>query len=123
MKSTPPISSSVAPATVRGKAAFTLVEVLVSSAVLGIVMFILLSTLGSSLSLWRTTEGYIAADRQGRCALSSRPRLGECCGAIEHEPLAPGHDEPVRFLTLRSTEYQTNRMLSASLLCGIPHRA
>jgi len=52
----------------RSAAAFTLIEVLVSSAVLGIVMFILLSTLGTSLSLWRTTESNISADREGRSA-------------------------------------------------------
>jgi prepilin-type N-terminal cleavage/methylation domain-containing protein len=47
---------------------FSLLEVLVASAVLAIVMAVLLSTLTTSLSLWRTTESKIAADREGRSA-------------------------------------------------------
>jgi prepilin-type N-terminal cleavage/methylation domain-containing protein len=47
-------------------AAFTLVELLVSSAILGIMMAVLLSSMASGLSLWRVTEGKIAADREGR---------------------------------------------------------
>jgi prepilin-type N-terminal cleavage/methylation domain-containing protein len=53
---------------IRTSAGFTLIELLVSSAVLGIVMFILLSTLGSALSMWRNTEAAISADREGRSA-------------------------------------------------------
>lgn len=49
-------------------AAFTLVEVLVASAVLGIVMAILLGTLSTSMVLWRNTEGRLSADREGRAA-------------------------------------------------------
>ena len=45
---------------------FTLVELLVSSAILGIMMAVLLSSMSSGLSLWRVTEGKIAADREGR---------------------------------------------------------
>ena len=48
--------------------AFTLIEVLVASAVLSIVMMILLGTLSTSMALWRTTEGRLSADREGRAA-------------------------------------------------------
>lgn len=51
---------------VRPDAGFTLVELLVSSAVLGLIMAVLLGSMSSGLSLWRTTEGKIAADREGR---------------------------------------------------------
>lgn len=46
--------------------AFSLVEVMVAAAVLGIVMAILLGTLTASMALWRNTESKIAADREGR---------------------------------------------------------
>lgn len=46
--------------------AFTLVEVLVASAVLAIVMVIMLGALSTSLSLWRNTDNKIIADREAR---------------------------------------------------------
>lgn len=49
-------------------AGFSLIEVLVASAVLSIVMVVLLSTLTTSLSLWRNTEKKMAAGREGRAA-------------------------------------------------------
>lgn len=48
--------------------AFSLVEVMVASAVLSIVMAILLGTLSTSMSLWRNTEAKLSADREGRAA-------------------------------------------------------
>ena len=47
-------------------AGFSLIEVLVASAILGILMFILLGTMSATLSLWRTGETKISADREGR---------------------------------------------------------
>ena len=47
-------------------AAFTLLEVLVSSAVLAIVLAIMFSALSTSMSLWRNTDNKIVADREGR---------------------------------------------------------
>jgi prepilin-type N-terminal cleavage/methylation domain-containing protein len=49
-----------------GDAAFTLLEVLVSSAVLAIVMAIMFSALSTSMNLWRNTENKIVADREAR---------------------------------------------------------
>ena len=54
------------PLTAGSLSGFTLVELLVSSAILGIMMAVLLSSMSSGLSLWRVTEGKIAADREGR---------------------------------------------------------
>lgn len=45
---------------------FTLLEVLVSSAVLAIVLIIMFSALSTSMSLWRNTDSKIAADREAR---------------------------------------------------------
>jgi prepilin-type N-terminal cleavage/methylation domain-containing protein len=50
------------------RSGFTLLEVLVSSAVLAIIMAVLLGSVSTSLSLWRTTENKIAVDREGRSA-------------------------------------------------------
>lgn len=47
---------------------FTLIELLVSSAILAILMMILLGTLSGMLTLWRTTDNKITADREGRAA-------------------------------------------------------
>jgi prepilin-type N-terminal cleavage/methylation domain-containing protein len=47
---------------------FSLLEVLVASAVLGVVMLVLLNTLSTSLSLWRTTESKSSADREARAS-------------------------------------------------------
>lgn len=48
--------------------AFSLIEVMVASAVLAIVMAILLGTLSTSMALWRNTESKQSADREGRAA-------------------------------------------------------
>ncbi len=47
---------------------FSLLEVLVASAVLAIVLAVLLGTLTTSLSLWRNTEGKLYSDREARAA-------------------------------------------------------
>lgn len=47
---------------------FTLLEVLVASAILGVVMMVLLSTLSTSMSLWRNTESKAASDREARAS-------------------------------------------------------
>ena len=53
-------SSQVSPA------GFTLIEVLVSSAVLAIVLAVMFSALSTSMSLWRNTDNKIVADREAR---------------------------------------------------------
>lgn len=50
------------------RAGFSLLEVLVASAILGVVMMVLLSTLTTSLALWRNTENKALADREGRAS-------------------------------------------------------
>jgi len=45
---------------------FTLIEVLVSSAVLSIVIAVMFSALSTSMSLWRNTDNKIVADREAR---------------------------------------------------------
>jgi prepilin-type N-terminal cleavage/methylation domain-containing protein len=50
------------------RAGFSLLEVLVASAILGVVMMVVLSTLTASLALWRNTESKSLADREGRAS-------------------------------------------------------
>ena len=47
---------------------FTLLEVLVASAVLSILVVILLGTLTATLSVWRNSDNKVTADREGRSA-------------------------------------------------------
>ena len=51
------------------RGAFTILEVLVASAILSILVVILLGTLSATLALWRNTDNKVTADREGRCAL------------------------------------------------------
>jgi prepilin-type N-terminal cleavage/methylation domain-containing protein len=48
--------------------AFTLIEVLVASAVLSILMAVMFAALSTSLSLWRNTDSKMIADREARAA-------------------------------------------------------
>ena len=52
----------------RLSAAFTLLEVLVSSAVMAIVLAVMFSALSTSMSLWRNTDNKIISDREARAA-------------------------------------------------------
>ena len=52
----------------RLSAAFTLIEVLVSSAVMAIVLAVMFSALSTSMSLWRNTDNKIISDREARAA-------------------------------------------------------
>lgn len=49
-----------------GSGGFTLLEVLVSAAVLSIVLAIMFSALSTSMALWRNTDNKIIADREAR---------------------------------------------------------
>ncbi len=49
---------------------FTLLELMVSTAVIGIMMMVLLSATSAGLGIWRSAEQRIVIDREGRNALS-----------------------------------------------------
>lgn len=87
--------------------AFTLLEVLVASAVLAIVMAILLSTLTTSISLWRTTESSIAAGREGRAGeLLLAQDLANALVPTNPSLWPQVAPDTLSFLTLRPSEYQ-----------------
>jgi len=52
------------------RSGFTLVELMVSTAIIGIIMMVLLATTTASLGMWRGAEGRIAVEREGRNAVA-----------------------------------------------------
>jgi prepilin-type N-terminal cleavage/methylation domain-containing protein len=59
MKPTPPHQTS-------SRSGFTILEVLVASAIMGIVLFVLVSSANTTLSLWRDSRDKIAVNQEGR---------------------------------------------------------
>jgi prepilin-type N-terminal cleavage/methylation domain-containing protein len=95
-------------------AGFTLLELLVSSALLGIVMMALLASASTGLSLWRNTEQRVSVDREGRTAMHV---LSEDLAGIinpSSAALQPRFDTnrdaatPMAFLTVRPRDYQAD---------------
>jgi prepilin-type N-terminal cleavage/methylation domain-containing protein len=108
MKTRPtlPVGAPEVPA--RSLSGFTLLEVLVASAVLSIVMAILLSTLTAAIALWRTTEASIAAGREGRAGeLLIAQDLANA--VVPTNPLLwpKVTSNSLSFLTLRPVDYQS----------------
>ena len=88
---------------------FTLLEVLVASAVLGMVMVILLGSVTTSLSIWRNTEANMAADREGRSAFQIL--AADLANAVVPTnpamwPASVSNGTVLRFLTLKPADYQ-----------------
>ena len=105
------------PARHSAPAAFTLLEVLVASAVLAIVLTILLGTLSTSLALWRNTESKIVSDREARSAelllaqdLSSvvMPGNSNLWPRVQLGRIGRDNVYYLRFLTSRPPSYLTN---------------
>ena len=79
-----------------------------ASAVLAIVMAILLGALSTSLSLWRNTEGKLAADREGRAAeLMMAQDLASAVVPADPALWPRVNNGHLQFLTAKSTDYQT----------------
>lgn len=88
---------------------FTLVEVLVSSAVLGILMLILLGSVTNSLSTWRVTEARMAADREARSGFQML--ADDLANAVVPTnpalwPQIRSNGSFIGFLTLKPGDYQ-----------------
>lgn len=91
--------------------AFTILEVLVASAILAILVAILLGTLSASLALWRNTDNKVTADREGRSAQLILG--GDLANAVmpANPALWPrlvtnGGTVFLQFLTLKPQDYQ-----------------
>lgn len=102
---------------------FSLIEVLVASAVLSIIMTILLGTLSTSMSLWRNTENKLAADREGRAA-EQLLALDLANAVVPVQPaLWPRvEDESLQFLTAKPTDYQDREAGDVGDVCYVEYR-
>jgi len=96
---------------------FTLLEVLVASAILGVVMLVLLNTLSTSMSLWRNTEAKAASDREARASglllaqdLSSVVMLANSnlWPRILTARVGGANTIVLQFLTAKPADYQTS---------------
>jgi prepilin-type N-terminal cleavage/methylation domain-containing protein len=96
------------PSTPARSGAFTLVELLVSMAVMAVMMLILLQTTATSLNLWRASEGRIAIGREARgsSALISQDLASILVPA--NPALWPQMPNPrtLQFLTLKPRDFQ-----------------
>jgi len=91
---------------------FSLLEVLVAAAILGVVMMVLLSTLTTSISLWRNTESKSIADREARAAELMVAQdmanvVMQTNPALWPRVVGSGPDAYLQLLTLRPPEYQS----------------
>jgi len=91
--------------------AFSLIEVMVASAVLSVVMAILLGTLTASMALWRNTENKLAADREGRAgelliAQDLANALVPAATGLWPDVVTNGGTVFLRFLTTKPLDYQ-----------------
>jgi prepilin-type N-terminal cleavage/methylation domain-containing protein len=97
------------------KAGFTLLELLVSSAILSIVMMVLLTSVSTGLSLWRSTEQKVSVDREGRTAMHILEEDLRGMVNPSNTSLMPRFDtlrdaqRPLRFLTVKPKDYQANQ--------------
>lgn len=115
-----------APFQASRREAFSLVEVLVSSAVLAIVMAILLGTLTTSMSLWRNTENKISADREGRAGeLLIAQDLANAIvpSSVNLWPKVTnsGGLTFLRFLTTKPTDYQSTNENNVGDVCFVDY--
>jgi prepilin-type N-terminal cleavage/methylation domain-containing protein len=105
---------------------FTLLELLVSMAVMSIVILVLLQTTAASLSLWRISEGKIAAGREGRGAIQLidqdfKGMIVPTNAALQ--PVLDG-DTGFRFLTLKPRDFQDTATAAGNVgdVCFVEYR-
>jgi len=112
---------------VLARGGFTLVELLVSSAVIGMLMMVLLGVTSTSLNLWRASEEAIAVDREGRAAMAL---LAQDLGNIVVPEQAPRPEVddttnamvPLRFLTTKPVDYQRTADGDVGDVCYVEYR-
>jgi prepilin-type N-terminal cleavage/methylation domain-containing protein len=110
----------------RLSAAFTLIEVLVSSAVMAIVLAVMFSALSTSMSLWRNTDNKIISDREARAAhLMLRRDLASVVvpAATNLWPRLLTNDGTVflQFLTAAPTEFQPSVGVNSGDVCYVEY--
>ena len=115
---------------VRVAAGFTLLELLVSSALIGIIMMILLMTTTGSISIWRGAENAIAVDREGRNALALIS--DDISNMLPVASDAPAFMQPqfgvwddlvfMEFLVVRPQDYQNSGGGNVGDVCYVRYR-
>lgn len=112
-----------------GKArGFTLLELLVSSAVLGMLMMVLLTSASTGLSLWRNTEQRVSVDREGRTAMHIlREDLAGIVN-LTNLTLQPQFNAtreavtPLRFFAVKPRDYQADPAVDVGDVCFVEYR-
>lgn len=100
---------------------FSLLEVLVASAVLAVVLVVLLGTLTTSLNLWRNTEGKLYADREARAAeLLLAGDLASVAMPANPELWPRTNNGVLQFLVIKPQEYQSEGNLGD--VCLVEYR-
>ncbi len=113
---------SAVPSISRRSAAFSLLEVLVASAVLSIVLMILLGALTTTLSLWRTTESKIYSDREGRAAgLMMADDLASVVVPSDDRLWPRVDKDSLQFLTLKPVDYQSKQGNNEGDVCFVEY--
>jgi prepilin-type N-terminal cleavage/methylation domain-containing protein len=108
-----------------GSRGFTLLELLVSMALLSIVILVLLQTTAASLNMWRATERKISAGREGRGALQLIDHDFKNLFAPSNPALHPALEGSTvfRFLTLKPLDFQdTNNPANVGDVCFVEYR-
>jgi prepilin-type N-terminal cleavage/methylation domain-containing protein len=105
--------------------AFTLVELLVSSAIMSIVLAILLGTMSASLGLWRNTDSAISADREGRSAnvlVHNDLRSAYVpAGKPKLWPSIRSNGTYLAFLTRKASDYQNTAAGDVGEVCFVEY--
>lgn len=116
-------------------AGFTLLELMVSTAIIGIMMMVLLATTSTSLGLWRSAEQRISVEREGRNALAiissdlenmvwpSSDKVPAPVIPVDLGTIESGNDF-LEFLVARPPDYQdqTNPQTNAGDVCYVKYR-
>lgn len=105
---------------------FTLLELLVSMAVMSIVLLVLLQTTAASLNMWRASERKISAGREGRGTLQLIQQDFNSMIAPSNASLRPTlvGNSGFRFLTLKPLDFQDTAAAAGNLgdVCFIEYR-
>jgi len=110
-----------------GNRGFTLLELLVSSAIIGVMMMVLLSATSSSLGLWRGAEQRIAVDREGRNGLALMAddlanMLGLPGSAVTPQFDHWNNDVFMEFPVTRPSDYQESGQGNVGDVCYVRYK-
>ncbi len=105
---------------------FTLLELLVSMAVMSIVLLVLLQTTSVSLNMWRASERKISAGREGRGAIQLIDQDFKGIIAPTNTALRPAlvGNTGFRFLTLKPLDFQDTNTAAGNVgdVCFVEYR-